>query len=84
MLLKVNCFSLYKAYSLGKLFINFVVKVAKSLADVKCSSSGNPVELTKFVSDIPMAPAYEFIKSTKPSSVPPTYSAIATDASFPD
>ena len=57
MLLKVNCFSLYKEYSLGKLFINFVVKVAKSLADEKWPSSGNPVEFTKFVSVIPIAPA---------------------------
>ena len=31
----------------GKLVINFEVKIAKSFADVRCSSLGSPVEFAK-------------------------------------
>ena len=41
----------------GKFVIKFEVRVARSLADVKCPSFGRPVEFIKVVSVIPKAPA---------------------------
>ena len=79
-----NSFSLKRAKISGNFVIKFEVSVARSFEEVKCCSSGNPVEFLKSVLSIPSAPAYAFIKSTNPSSVPPTYSEIATAASFPD
>ena len=55
-----------------------------SRAEVICWSAGSPCGLTKFDCVMPRRRALAFIWSAKPSTEPPTPSAITTAMSFAD
>ena len=58
--------------------------IAISFAVDKCPSAGSPLQFLNVVFFIPSSSHLLFIRTTKPSSLPPKYSASATAASLPE